>query len=393
MTGTGQSPGFPTVSRLPRDATCIPRQPTRQCTVSASGRHDPEREVAHAGLHDDPHVPLAPGRPRRTRRGRRRLRRRHDRRARPRVFTPLASPRWPPNASSSPLDRRRLPAQPHITAPTPGTCTPIPTVVSFLASAARSRATTNVVSASSGPRQRPACVITSARCAPSGGLGNARKARLPQQALHAHADDAGLLARAHGLPMIPSRSPRWASHAARRGQSADGVRLHPLCSAATSSKSACRKSPRAWPAPAARGNISTFTRWLHRHGSGSSRRRRRVVPRARTHRVLRLHPHLLPSSLCTAGRARIKTSHHVGARTLAGHGRRDHDDVLHIFAACAPYDRLAAAIADRFGGAADSIDLNFPADAPAGLQRELLADIRSIPHRFTGFDTNWPATP
>ena len=66
------------------------------------------------------------------------------------------------------------------------------------------------------------------------------------------------------------------------------------------------------------------------------------------------------------------------------------DEVLHIFAACAPYDRLAAAIADRFGGAADSFDLNFPPDAPPGLQRELLADIRRIPHRFTGFDTNWP---
>ena len=67
------------------------------------------------------------------------------------------------------------------------------------------------------------------------------------------------------------------------------------------------------------------------------------------------------------------------------------DEVLHVFAACAPYDGLAAAIADRFGGAADSFDLNFPPDAPPGLQRELLADIRRIPHRFTGFDTNWTA--
>ena len=35
------------------------------------------------------------------------------------------------------------------------------------------------------------------------------------------------------------------------------------------------------------------------------------------------------------------------------------DEVLHIFAACSPYDGLATAVADRFGGAADSIDLNF----------------------------------
>jgi hypothetical protein len=66
------------------------------------------------------------------------------------------------------------------------------------------------------------------------------------------------------------------------------------------------------------------------------------------------------------------------------------DEVLHIFAACATYDGLTAAIADRFGGAADAIDLNFPPDAPPDLQRELLADIHRIPHRFTGFAPNWP---
>jgi hypothetical protein len=63
------------------------------------------------------------------------------------------------------------------------------------------------------------------------------------------------------------------------------------------------------------------------------------------------------------------------------------DDIVRIFAACATYEGLAQAIAQRFGDAADSIDLEFPADAPSGLQRELLADIRRIPHRFTGFDT------
>jgi probable F420-dependent oxidoreductase len=62
------------------------------------------------------------------------------------------------------------------------------------------------------------------------------------------------------------------------------------------------------------------------------------------------------------------------------------DDIVRIFAACATYDGLAQAITERFGGAADSIDLEFPTDAPSSLQRELLADIRRIPHRFSGFD-------
>ena len=44
--------------------------------------------------------------------------------------------------------------------------------------------------------------------------------------------------------------------------------------------------------------------------------------------------------------------------------------------------RSPAAIEQRFGGVADSIDLHFPPDAPAGLQRELLADIQRIPHTY-----------
>jgi Luciferase-like monooxygenase len=65
------------------------------------------------------------------------------------------------------------------------------------------------------------------------------------------------------------------------------------------------------------------------------------------------------------------------------------DDVVRIFAACGTYDEIAAAIEARYGGLADAIELDFPAGTPAGLQRELVADIRRIPHRFEGFDTSW----
>jgi probable F420-dependent oxidoreductase len=61
------------------------------------------------------------------------------------------------------------------------------------------------------------------------------------------------------------------------------------------------------------------------------------------------------------------------------------DDVVRLFAACGAYREIAGAVEARFGGLADAIDLGFPADAPAGLQRELLADIRRIPHLFKGF--------
>jgi hypothetical protein len=65
------------------------------------------------------------------------------------------------------------------------------------------------------------------------------------------------------------------------------------------------------------------------------------------------------------------------------------DDVVRIFAASGAYGDIAAAIEARYGGLADAVELNFPDGTPAGLQRELLADIRCIPHRFEGFDTRW----
>ena len=61
------------------------------------------------------------------------------------------------------------------------------------------------------------------------------------------------------------------------------------------------------------------------------------------------------------------------------------DDVVRIFAACGTYRELAGAVEARFGGLADSIDVNFPTGTSAGLQRELVADIHRIPHLFEGF--------
>jgi alkanesulfonate monooxygenase SsuD/methylene tetrahydromethanopterin reductase-like flavin-dependent oxidoreductase (luciferase family) len=65
------------------------------------------------------------------------------------------------------------------------------------------------------------------------------------------------------------------------------------------------------------------------------------------------------------------------------------DEVVRIFAACGTYDVIADAIAHRFGGAADSIDLDFPHNTPIEVQRELLQEIHRIPYAFTGFDTAW----
>ena len=65
------------------------------------------------------------------------------------------------------------------------------------------------------------------------------------------------------------------------------------------------------------------------------------------------------------------------------------DDVVRVFAACGTYAELPRAVEERFGGAADSIDIHFPAGAEPGLVKEVVADIRRIPHGFAGFDTRW----
>ena len=61
------------------------------------------------------------------------------------------------------------------------------------------------------------------------------------------------------------------------------------------------------------------------------------------------------------------------------------DDVVRMFAACGTYREIAGAVEARFGGLADSIGISFPPAAATGLQRELVADIRRIPHLFEGF--------
>ena len=198
-----------------------------------------------------------------------------------------------------------------------------------------------------------------------------------------------------GLPMVPVTIAAVGEAMLRvAGEAADGARLHPLCSRRYLEEICL---PRIAEGMARSGRTRNH---FDVHGGGF------VVTGPDAEAVAR-----------AAVRTRERIAFYASTRTylpiLALHGLEDlglklhnmsvrgnwqnmaaeiTDDVLHVFAACAPYAGLTTAIADRFGGAADSIDLNFPPDAPPGLQRELLADIRRIPHRFTGFAANSPTS-
>ncbi|MBV8613146.1 MAG: TIGR03617 family F420-dependent LLM class oxidoreductase [Acetobacteraceae bacterium] len=191
-----------------------------------------------------------------------------------------------------------------------------------------------------------------------------------------------------GLPMVPVTVSAVGEAMLRMaGQYCDGVRLHPICS-------------RKYLEEVCLPNLHTGLRRAGRsrahfdvHGGG----------------FVCTGPD--PASMAEAmERVRARIAFYGSTRTylpiLALHGLEElgarlhrlsvsggwaempalvSDDVVRIFAACATYADLPAAIERRFGGLADAVDLVLPADTPAGLARELVADIKRIPHEFTGF--------
>lgn len=195
-----------------------------------------------------------------------------------------------------------------------------------------------------------------------------------------------------GLPMPPVTIAAVGEAMLRvAGEVCDGVRLHPLCSRRYLEEVALpRLAEGMQRSGRSRTNFDLFGGGFVVTGpdaqtvaEGLERARKRVAFYASTRTyapILALH-----------GLEELGIKLH--AMSIAG--RWDDmpaavaDDVVHIFAACGLYHEIAAAIAARFGGLADAIELNFPAGAAAGLQRELLTDIRRIPQLFTRFDTRW----
>jgi len=188
-----------------------------------------------------------------------------------------------------------------------------------------------------------------------------------------------------GLPMVPVAIAAVGGAMLRvAGEVCDGVRLHPLCS---------RRYLEEVCLPAIAEGMRRSERsraHFDLHGGGfvatgpdgkavaeaMERARQRIAFYASTRTylpVLSLH-----------GLEELGAKLHA----LSVRGRWNDmaaevpDEVVDIFAACGTYDQIASAIAARFGGLADSIEMSFPLGTPAGLQRELLADIRRIPQIF-----------
>ena len=65
------------------------------------------------------------------------------------------------------------------------------------------------------------------------------------------------------------------------------------------------------------------------------------------------------------------------------------DDTLRLFAAVGRHDELAAAVEQRFGGAADAVYSSLSMDMRPVLPPELIQDIRRLPTAFEGYATGW----
>src|SRR5271167_635578 len=195
-----------------------------------------------------------------------------------------------------------------------------------------------------------------------------------------------------GLPMVPVTIAAVGEAMLRvAGEVCDGVRLHPLCSRRYLEEVALPQITEGMERSGRRrGNFDVFGGGFVVTGpdvktvaEGMEWVRKRVAFYGSTRSYL---PILALHGLDELG---LK----LHAMSLEGRWNdmtaEVSDDVVRIFAACGSYDEIAQAIDQRFGGLADSIEINFPAGTPAGLQGELLADIRRIPRAFAGFDMRW----
>jgi probable F420-dependent oxidoreductase len=195
-----------------------------------------------------------------------------------------------------------------------------------------------------------------------------------------------------GLPMVPVTIAAVGEAMLRvAGEVCDGVRLHPLCSRRYLEEVALPRIGEGMRhGGRSRANFDVFGGGFVATGADAKtvaegmewvRRRVAIYGSTRTYTpILALH-----------GLEELGAKLH----TMSLQGRWNEmaaevsDDVVQIFAACGTYGEIAQAIEARFGGLADAIEVNFPAGTSAGLQRELLSDIRRIPHAFEGFDTSW----
>ncbi|HET6308297.1 MAG TPA: TIGR03617 family F420-dependent LLM class oxidoreductase [Rhodopila sp.] len=195
-----------------------------------------------------------------------------------------------------------------------------------------------------------------------------------------------------GLPMVPVTIAAVGEAMLRvAGQVGDGVRLHPLCSRAYLEQ-VCLPHIMEGMRRSGRSRLHFDV-----HGGGfvctgpddaavaaeMDKARRRIGFYASTRTYLPiLALHGLEDLGAKLHRMSVAGQWNQMAAEIS-------DDIVHIFAACSPYNGLAKAIEHRFGGLADSIDIHFPQNTAPDLVKDLVTDLHRIPRTFAGFNRDW----
>jgi probable F420-dependent oxidoreductase len=194
-----------------------------------------------------------------------------------------------------------------------------------------------------------------------------------------------------GLPMVPVTIAAVGDAMLRvAGQVADGVRLHPLCSRRYLEEVCMPQMLEGMR----RGGRSREHFDIHGGGfvctgpDDQSVAAAMDIARGRIGFYGSTRTYLPILELHGLGELGLKLHRMSVSNQWDKMGDEIPDDVVRIFAACGTYDQLPRAIEERFGGAADSVDIHFAPGTQSGLIKELVTDIRRIPHVFRGFNAD-----
>lgn len=171
------------------------------------------------------------------------------------------------------------------------------------------------------------------------------------------------------------------------GEVADGVRLHPFCTRKYVDDVVLPELRRGWERSGRRRETFEITGggFLATGATDADVAKAREWVRGRVGfygSTPAYFPVLAAHGLEDLGRKLNRMTREGKWGELAG---AVSDDVLELFVAAGRHDQIKAVVERRFGGVSDALSVNANPLAPAGLTREVVAELASVPTPFAGW--------
>ena len=173
------------------------------------------------------------------------------------------------------------------------------------------------------------------------------------------------------------------------GRVADGVRLHPFCTAKYFERTILpRIAAGLAESPLSRADFEISGGGFIATGPDEAtvaERREWVRYRVAFHGSTKAYwPVLAAHGLEDLGE---KLLAHSRAGTWEEMAAEVPDDVLDLFCAAAPHDGIAQVVGERYSGLSDALNASISTDKPSDLPPGVIQDIQRLPRAFQGFDT------